>query len=61
MYEQIHGDIYILGMEKMQKYILMLDPVTGRSGGKRKRTVVMITYTIPICDSSISMTHTGIR
>ena len=27
--------------------LLILLPVTGRSGGKRKRTVVTITYTMP--------------
>ena len=29
--------------------VLMLLPVTGRSGGKRKRTVVTITYAMPSC------------
>ena len=37
--------------------LLMFDPVTGSSGGKRKSTVVMITYVIPILESSISMTN----
>jgi len=30
------------------KCILILDPVTGRSGGNKKRTVVTITYASPI-------------
>jgi hypothetical protein len=31
------------------KDVLILLPVTGKSGGKRKRTVVTITYAMPIC------------
>jgi hypothetical protein len=29
------------------KHILIFDPVTGKSGGKRKRTVVTMTYARP--------------
>ena len=34
--------------------LLILLPVTGRSGGKRKRTVVTITYTMPSCYKMVS-------
>ncbi len=42
----------------MLKDLLMFDPVTGRSGGKRKRTVVMITYATPRLKSPISCSKT---
>jgi hypothetical protein len=34
--------------------LLIFDPVTGRSGGKTKRTVVRITYARPIYTNQIS-------
>lgn len=45
------ADANYIGMKVFgrKRNLLMFDPVTGKSGGKRKSTVVMITYAIPIC------------
>ncbi len=36
------------GRGERKRDVLMLLPVTGRSGGKRKRTVATMTYDMPI-------------
>lgn len=41
--------------------LLILLPVTGRSGGKRKRTVVTITYTMPSCCKIVSKRRMELR
>ena len=50
-----------IGAEWKGVRLLILLPVTGSSGGKRKRTVVTITYTMPSCFLIVSKWRLELR